>query len=142
LVRNMACRNLWPSWSYPAPAQIPKRNMRTETLKLEGVPGVADQRFVSRVASCLVGRQKWGPEVCKCWSCGFSPVRQETTLDEGRKLFCYICPNEDCETYWQSPKRDAWQPSKQQAAEKWNAANVIFRPRDCRLADGAVGSTI
>jgi hypothetical protein len=75
--------------------------------------------------SNLVGKQKWGPEVVKCWSCGFSPVRYETTLDEGSKQFCYVCPNEKCETYWRSPKNEMWQPSRIEAAAKWNEANEI-----------------
>jgi hypothetical protein len=110
------------TWGAKTPGQRHPNFMKSKANKAKRNPGRL-QRLVSRVASNLVGRQKWGPDVRKCRSCGYSPVRQETTPDDGRKLFCCVCPNEDCETYWQSPKRDAWQPSKQQAAEKWNAAN-------------------
>lgn len=83
--------------------------------------------------SILVGKQKWGPDVIGCWRCGRTPVRQETTHDNGAKLFCYICPNEACETYFVSPVAGAWLPSRKDAAAFWNEAQSHPRPTATNL---------
>lgn len=84
--------------------------------KMNNLPGIA-------VSSKLVGAQKWGPEVAGCGYCGFSPVRHETTLDSGHKLFAYDCPNGGCHRHWKSPHNDAWKHSRQAAADYWNKEN-------------------
>ena len=82
-------------------------------------------RTPDSTTSTLVGKQKWGPDVCGCRVCGFAPVRLELTRDEGHKEFAYTCPNVDCRNVWQSPARSAWKPSRAEAAEFWNAANDV-----------------
>jgi hypothetical protein len=81
--------------------------------------------FTLPIRSCLVGKQKWGSQVCACWNCGFSPVRHEVTLDNGNKEFCYSCPNIECGAASMSPPRKAWSTSKQVAADYWNTANMV-----------------
>jgi hypothetical protein len=58
-----------------------------------------------------------------CGLCGYSPVQMRTLAGSGRDEFCFTCPNEHCEDYWLSPGNEMWQPTKQLAADKWNAAN-------------------
>ncbi len=60
-------------------------------------------------------------EVVPCVMCGFSPVQLRTLRGSGRDEFAFTCPNDDCNEYWKSPASQRWQPTKQLAADMWNA---------------------
>ena len=73
--------------------------------------------FVSR----MVDRFK--VSVNPCGFCGYSAVMLHTMHGSGRDEFCFTCPNDDCNEHWKSPGSEMWQPTRQRAADKWNAAN-------------------
>ena len=58
-----------------------------------------------------------------CGFCGYSAVQMRVHHGSGQDEFCFTCPNENCNEHWKSPRNEMWQPTKQLAAEKWNAAN-------------------
>ncbi len=62
-------------------------------------------------------------EVVPCVMCGFSPVQLRTLRGSGRDEFAFTCPNDDCNEHWKSPGSAMWQPTKQLAADMWNAYN-------------------
>jgi hypothetical protein len=97
--------------SHAGQLTMPTDNPKAKPKRL---PGVALHPVVSRMV------ERFKVSVNPCGFCGYSPVMKRFLHESGRDEFCFTCPNDDCAEHWQYPM---WEPTKQLAAEKWNAAN-------------------